>query len=242
MIIKQDNKLSLPKGLFEDYFLTKIFQKDCYSTNDKKFINYFKKNKNLFLFLKTSEKLSKKILKEKKIKFLGKNFSFQRKIYKSDYYIKKKNITYKVNLTKKEKIKIVNIAYKNFKYSRFHLDERLPFEKSNLIKKRTLQNYFLGLRGDKLIVQLNRKEVSGFCLLIFKSSKIAIIDLICVDKNFLKKGFASDLLLYTVNYLKKLKKEKIIVGTQESNLAAIRLYNAAKFNLKNKTYLYHYIS
>ena len=111
-----------------------------------------------------------------------------------------------------------------------------------MIKKKTLQNYFLGLRGDKLIVQLNRKEVSGFCLLIFKNSKIAIIDLICVDKNFVKKGLASDLLLYTLNYLKKLKKEKIIVGTQESNLAAIRLYNAAKFNLKNKTYLYHYIS
>ena len=242
MIIKQENKLSLPNGLFEDYFLKKIFQKNCYSTNNKKFIKYFKKSKNSFLFLKTSEKLGKKILNEKKIKFLGKNFTFQKKIDKSGNYTKKKNITYKINLTKQEKIKVVNIAYKNFKYSRFHLDERLSFEKSNLIKKKTLQNYFLGLRGDKLIVQLNRKEVSGFCLLIFKNSKIAIIDLICIDKNFVKKGLASDLLLYTVNYLKKLKKEKIIVGTQESNLAAIRLYNAAKFNLKNKTYLYHYIS
>ena len=90
MIIKQDNKLSLPNGLFEDYFLKKIFQKNCYSTNNKKFIKYFKKSKNSFLFLKTSEKLGKKILNEKKIKFLGKNFTFQKKIDKSGNYTKKK--------------------------------------------------------------------------------------------------------------------------------------------------------
>ena len=56
MKIKQDHKFLLHKGLIKDYFLKKIFKKNCYSTNSSKFIKYFKNIKNSFLFLKTKKK------------------------------------------------------------------------------------------------------------------------------------------------------------------------------------------
>ena len=137
---------------------------------------------------------------------------------------------------------MIYIAYKNFNFSRFHLDKRLPKIKSNLIKKKTLENYFLGHRSDKIFVQLYKKKISGFCLFKFKNDDIAIIDLICIDKRFSRKGLGSDMIRYSSQRLKKMNRKKIIVSTQEKNLVAIKLYNSLKFIPKSKFFLYHYIS
>ena len=118
----------------------------------------------------------------------------------------------------------------------------MPIHKSNLIKKKTLENYFSGYRGDKIFVQFYKKKISGFCLFKFKNSDIAIIDLICVDKKFLRKGLGYDLIEYCLYILRIMNKKKIIVGTQEKNFAAIKLYNSLKFITMSRSFLYHYIS
>lgn len=138
------------------------------------------------------------------------------------------------------KKKIISIAFKNFKFSRFHLDTRISTYQSNLIKKKTLINYFKGLIGNKLICQLYKNQITGFCLLELK--KNASIILVCIDKKFLNLGLAKDLLEYTLNYLKKNKIKKLLTGTQNKNLAANRLYINLNFKYKNASYLYHYIS
>ena len=178
-----------------------------------------------------------------KLKFLGINKTFSKSIKFIDVYKKNKEINYKTNLNNSEKKNIINIAYKNFNYSRFHLDDRLSVEKANLIKKKTLENHFLGLRGDKIFTQFYKGKISGFCLLNFEGDNSACIDLICIDKKFSKKGLATDLLRYSLyNLRKKMYKEKVVVSTQENNVAAIKLYESFKFITKNNSFLYHYIS
>ena len=226
----------------EDQFLKEIYKKNCYVAKSEKYIISFKKYKNSFIFLKTKKEISKKNIFIKKLKFIGINKTYQKEIKLNEKYFKKKDIFYKLNLKKKEKKVVIDIAFKNFKFSRFHLDKRLSVRKSNLVKKKTLENYFLGDRSDKIFVQFYKNKISGFCLLKYENINEVRIDLICIDKKFSKKGLATDLLKYCINSLKKMNKKKIITSTQERNLAAIKLYKALKFIPKSKFYLYHYIS
>ena len=76
-----------------------------------------------------------------------------------------------------------------------------------MIKKKTLENYFSGNRGDKIIIQFYKRKISGFCLLIFENKNTARIDLICIDKKYSKRGLAKDLLKYTLYKMKKIKKK-----------------------------------
>ena len=189
--------------------------------------------------MKTKKKVKKKI---NKLKFIGTSVTFKKRIQFIERHIGKKHINYKSNLNSEQKKKVINIAFRNFKKSRFHLDKRIPTNKSNIIKKKTLENFFLGLRSDKIFVQFYKNNISGFCLLKFTDKKKVIIDLICIDSKFTRMGLARDLILFSLNKLKKMKKKMLMVSTQKENLATIKLYNKLKFTPKEKSLLYHYIS
>ena len=227
------------ESLNSDIFLNKILKKDCYITNDPKTVKIFKHFKNSFIFLKTKKKIKKKI---NKLKFIGTSVTFKKRIQFIERHIRKKNINYKSNLNSEQKKKVINIAFRNFKNSRFHLDKRIPTSKSNIIKKKTLENFFLGLRSDKILVQFYKNNISGFCLLKYADKTKVIIDLICIDSKFTRMGLARDLILFSLNKLKKMKKKILIVSTQKENLASMKLYNKLKFIPKEKSLLYHYIS
>ncbi len=230
------------KLLKRDLWLEKIFKKKCYLTSDHRSVKFFQNYKNSFIFLKTQKKIKKKFFVNKNFKFIGMNKTFQKNISTKIDYLKKKDISYKTILNSKEKKKVINISYNNFKHSRFHLDKRLPKTKSNLIKKKTLQNFFLGKRSNKIVVQFYKRKVSGFCLLKYENYLKARIDLICIDKKFSGKKLATDLINYTLNYLKKCNRKRLITSTQEKNLIALRLYKSFKFIPKGNFFLYHYIS
>jgi GNAT superfamily N-acetyltransferase len=242
MVKEKSNKFLLYRDFNEDPFLKNIFKKNCYVTTKEKNIKLFKYLKNTFILLKTKKKINKNNSIKKNLKFIGTNKTYYTNIESAEKYIKKKNISYKTRLKDKEKKIVINISFKNFKYSRFHLDKRLPTSKSNLIKKKTLENYFLGHRCDKIFVQFYKKNISGFCLLKFENRNLAIIDLICIDKKFSRKGLAGDLIKFCLYSLEKINKKKLIVGTQEENLAATKLYSTLKFIPISKVFLYHYIS
>lgn len=230
------------KSLKRDLWLEKIIKKNCYLTTDHRKVKFFQEYENSFISLKSKKKIEKKFLANRKLKFIGINKSFQKNINSGISYLKKKKISYKLRLNNNEKKKVMDISYDNFNHSRFHLDKRLSKTKSNLIKKKTLQNFFLGFRSNKIIVQFYRKKISGFCLLKYENSFHARIDLVCIDKKFTGKKLATDLINYTLNYLKKNNKNRLTTSTQEKNLVAIKLYNSLKFIPKSRFFLYHYIS
>lgn len=236
------NKYLSTKTLKRDEWLEKTFNKKCYNTSNEKNIKFFKNFNNSFIFLKNKKIINKKSFADANLRFLGENITYQKKININSKYLRNKDITYKSKLKSLEKEKVINIAYKNFKTSRFHLDNRLPKKKSDMIRKRWMQDHFQGLRGEKIFVQFYKKKLSGFCLIKYESVNIARIDLICIDKKFTNLGLAKDLVNYSLYNLKKLKKKEIIVSTQKKNLPAIKLYDSLKFSPKGIIYLYHYIS
>ena len=240
---KIQNKFLTSEKLPKDVWLKDVLKMNCYKTEDEKYIDTFKNYEKSLIFLKTEKPINKKKLADSNLKYLGKNITFLLDIKSIKNYTKKKDITYKTNPNKLEKKVVAGIAYKNFNYSRFHLDDRLSFSKSNLIKKKTIENYFLGHRGDKVFIQFYQKKISGFCLLKYEGYNVVRIELICIDKKFARKGLATDLLRRSLSDIKKkTDSKKIIVSTQEKNIASTRLYDAFNFSTKNKFFLYHYIS
>ena len=119
------NNFLSSKVLQEDGFLKEIYKKNCYVAKSEKYINLFKKYKNSFIFLKTKKQITKKNFSDRNLKFIGINKIYHKKIQLNEKYFKKTDIFYKVNLKEVEKKVVINIAFKNFKFSRFHLDKRL---------------------------------------------------------------------------------------------------------------------
>ena len=240
---KIQNKFLTSEKLPKDIWLKKVLKINCYKTENEKYINTFKNYKKSLIFLKTEKAINKKELADSNLRYLGMNIMYHLDVKLIGNYTKKKDITYKTNPNKPERKAVADIAYKNFNYSRFHLDNRLSSSKSNLIKKKTIENYFLRQRGDKVFVQFYQKKISGFCLLKYEDYNVTRIELICIDKKFARKGLATDLLRFSLGDLKKkTDSKKIIVSTQEKNIASTRLYDSFNFLTKSKFFLYHYIS
>ena len=126
----------------------------------------------------------------------------------------------------------------SFVYSRFHLDPQIPVETANEIKSAWVLNFFRGKRGDQLLVAEKNKEIVGFNQLVCGQDGSVCIDLIAVDKSFARQGIASDL----INYIETVygDKDRIVVGTQVSNMPSIRLYEKLGFSMCSSNYVFHY--
>lgn len=235
---------------YYDNFLSKVIKKDCFvlkKTNSfyksaknrktiKKFIQLYNNDK-IFIHLKltTYDKSIDSFLKKNNFKLIEKNEIYEKKRKKCEILKKVKflNIRYAKQNDKKN---ISNIAKKNFKLSRFHKDELISNYYSNKIKKKWAENYFVGKRGDALIVAEIKKTVVGFLLLITLKKQI-VIDLICVDKNYSGQGIGKAM----INYLEENNSfESIIVGTQSDNNPSKILYKNYGFKIKKTNFTYHY--
>lgn len=135
-----------------------------------------------------------------------------------------------------DEVQTVEMAKKSFKYSRFHLDSFFSKEVANNIKAEWIRSFFLGKRGDALIVALIDNTVVGFLQLLQKGERI-IIDLIAVDSNFRGKGIAKDMIMYSQDQFKD--SEYILVGTQLANRPSINLYENLYFRFIEANYVFH---
>ena len=136
-----------------------------------------------------------------------------------------------------DKNQVAELARNNFTYSRFHLDDDIPLSVANEIKAEWARNYFIGLRGDKMVVSLVNDAIVGF-LLLLESSTHLIIDLIAVDNNHRRKGIAGDMIAYVGSHLNSFS--SIQVGTQLANIPSIRLYEKIGFRACTSNYVFHY--
>jgi len=139
---------------------------------------------------------------------------------------------------KEHKLPSSQIARDNFIYSRFHLDTMISNEVADKLKQNWVENYFLGKRGDKMVIALIDSAPVGFMQVIIKD-RILIIDLIGVDKEAQGKGVASAMIQFASQ---NIEHSCIKVGTQISNIPSIKLYHGLGFNLSGSEYIFHYHS
>jgi ribosomal protein S18 acetylase RimI-like enzyme len=132
---------------------------------------------------------------------------------------------------------VVELARQSFVFSRFHLDPAIPRKDADAVKAGWAESYFLGKRGDGMIVATAGETVVGFLQLLFAGTDGMVIDLIAVDREHRGMSVAAAMIAQA----QRLPGRTLIrVGTQAVNMPSVRLYEKLGFRLRESSYVFHY--
>ena len=106
---------------------------------------------------------------------------------------------------------VEKVAATSFVYTRFHLDPMIPDKMANDIKSHWAGNFFIGKRGDWMVVLTFHGKVVGFLQLLSKDGT-NIIDLIAVDRTHQGKGLAAGMVEFAGKQCGE--SDRMLVGTQ----------------------------
>jgi len=243
-----ENKLKKSKIVIScDKWLSKILNKKTFrinllasnlKSNDLeaaiiKRKNYYKDQKIFFYSKVLMHNIShNKVCIKNNFRLINKDLIFKKS---NKFY--KKNISVKnIRIFKRDDKKfLLNIAKNNFVYSRFHQDINISKYSANYVKECWLNNFFLGRRGNDLIVATYNDKPIGF-LLLLKVKKNIVIDLIAVNKKYSGKGYATSMIKYLErNY----SYNNILVGTQMNNIASKKLYKKLNYQIYATLNIFH---
>ena len=132
------------------------------------------------------------------------------------------------------------IAGHCFIFSRFHLDPAIGLNRANEVKRQWARNACQG-RASAVYVARQNNTVTGFlAVLENKSSKgmDAIIDLVGVGAGHQGHGIGQALCKRFVEEWRT-RADRLRVGTQISNIPAIRLYESIGFRMTETSYVLH---
>jgi ribosomal protein S18 acetylase RimI-like enzyme len=133
---------------------------------------------------------------------------------------------------------IARIAETAFDYTRFHLDPKVPKQVANHIKGSWVLNYFLGGRGDQLVVAEGESGAPVGFLLALKTKDRTVIDLIATDRTAQGQGAGSEM----IRALARANPGPISVGTQLANVPSLQFYQSLGFRVSGASYVFHFHS
>tara|TARA_B100001057_G_scaffold494399_1_gene590902 strand:+ start:3061 stop:3747 length:687 start_codon:yes stop_codon:yes gene_type:complete len=227
------------KLLSSDDWLSSILKRKSYLLEEKNIIKFFKKNKlgkNQFVSTKIKNIKLSKILKKNRFRFITTNFQCIKKFSK----VKEKDLNC-FFAKKRDLNELKKISRNSYKFSRFHLDNKISTSISNRIFSSWIENYFKNKRGDYLLVYKKDKKVLGFLLLKKERKHFLRIDLIAVHNQHKKKNIGKKLINHAMFMYNK-KFSHFIVGYQSHNNAAKKFYSCLGFRLKIQKDIYHFNS
>ena len=222
-----------------------VYQLKIYDFSRDNFLNTWKKfkiahsNENYLIFSKvnTHSTTVSKCLVEANFKIIDTNVQYELKDIKLPEAKQQNDIEICFSAKKHQKA-IGVIARDNFLYSRFHLDQHIDNDIASQIKQNWVKNYFLGNRGDEMVVALMNNKPIGFLQLIIKE-QVLLIDLIAVDKIAQGRGVASSMIKFANT---NINRPSIRVGTQIKNLPSTKLYQKLGFVMTQSSFVFHYHS
>ena len=133
---------------------------------------------------------------------------------------------------------VERIAARSFVYSRFHLDPDIPKRLADEIKTQWVGNYFLGQRGDYMVVAERSGHVAGFLQLLAVSEDVLVIDLIAVEQDHRGQGLAEEMIRYAVTACGNPR--ALRAGTQSANTMSLSLYEKLGFRIVSTSYVLHH--
>ena len=142
-----------------------------------------------------------------------------------------------------DRARVEAIAGKSFRYSRFHLDPHLPRTLADKVKATWAGNWFRGARGEGMVVCENPKGVvAGFLQLRWAPAERLVIDLIAVEAESARKGFARAMIgfAYARGTGDARRPRGMTVGTQAANIGSVRLYESLGFQLRDAKFVLHH--
>ena len=132
---------------------------------------------------------------------------------------------------------VAALAEESFTNSRFHKDPEIK-SYADQIKREWAENYFLGKRGDQLVLAESKGKIVGFLQLLVPDASLLVIDLIAVSHEVRGQGLAKAMIAFACNCGSRY--EKVRVGTQAHNIPSVRLYEGLGFRLVDSAFVLHY--
>jgi dTDP-4-amino-4,6-dideoxy-D-galactose acyltransferase len=132
------------------------------------------------------------------------------------------------------------IAGRCFAFSRFHLDPAVGLDRANEVKRQWARNACHG-RASAVYVARRQNDVVGFLAVLENRSGAgtdAIIDLVGVDAGHQGQGAGRALSRSFVEQWRG-RADRLRVGTQISNIPAMRLYESIGFRVAETSYVLH---
>jgi ribosomal protein S18 acetylase RimI-like enzyme len=136
---------------------------------------------------------------------------------------------------------VLEIAGTTFRYSRFHLDPLIPEAVANRIKREWVGNYLNKKRGEQLWVASAGGRAAGFLAVLASTEggkEVRTIDLIGVGREFQRRGIGLGLTRFFIEHYWD-RCHYLQVGTQIANLASLRLYQKAGWQVAKTAYVMH---
>jgi ribosomal protein S18 acetylase RimI-like enzyme len=135
---------------------------------------------------------------------------------------------------------VAEIARTTFRYSRFHLDPLIPRGIANEMKAQWAANFFVGARGDAMVVAEADGVVVGFLQLLRQPNEMLLIDLIGVAPSHQGRGLARAMIGFASTHgAGEAAPRRLRVGTQIANTASVRLYESLGLRLADAQYVLH---
>lgn len=224
----------------KDIFLSSYLNKECFIVTNLKSFNRIlkstKNKKNIFITLKSNKKLSNFAILKNNLKFISKLFLFKYNLTHN----KKIKINDSLSFTKAKNIDWLKIKKIIPKKGTSRVFQDLTFKKKLREKYlfNWIKNFFLGKRGDNLILCKNqKKQILGFALLRKLKNKV-IVDQLLISKFAQGQGIGTQL-LKIVNT--KFSKKPTISGVHSFNTGGISFYSTKlKCKIINESYYYHF--
>ena len=141
----------------------------------------------------------------------------------------------------KDENKIENLARVSFRMSHFHSDPNIPYELSDELYAKWIIS-ILNDPSSKVFVAEDEDGVCGFITCSIRSlidgTSYGIIDLVAVDRDKRGRGIGKLLLSKALEWFSS-HVSSVFVGTQASNIPAIRLYEGMGFKLVESEATFH---
>lgn len=136
---------------------------------------------------------------------------------------------------------VEEIAGQSFRFSRFHLDPRVPDALANAIKASWAANYFAGQRGDGMVIAEHEGRVAGFLQLLWAGDRL-VIDLIGVAPQLQGRGIGRGMIRHAARHGTGDGRIPLgmQVGTQSANIPSVRLYESFGFRMASAQHVLHY--
>ena len=245
--MKIAQRLDQRKYLVRDSWLTEVFNHDAYrlciderfmQKIEKEMVDFFRElqERPCFLYAKvpTGQIWAAKFLESLRFNLIDTEIVLEKPVNSKPELIGYSTVRF---AQPQDREQVGELARRNLKTSRFHLDFSIPSALADRIKQEWALNYFKGRRGDQMVVAFVDNQIAGFLQLLLKERTI-VVDLIATDEPHRQKGIATDMIAFVESNVNGCT--KICVGTQISNLPSISLYEKLGFRICSSEYVFHY--
>jgi ribosomal protein S18 acetylase RimI-like enzyme len=129
---------------------------------------------------------------------------------------------------------LLDVAGSCFRYSRFHLDPRIPREAADRVKREWVRSYVDGRRG----IELLAAATVGFLAVLEAPDGARVIDLVGVAPSAQGRGVGEELVVAFASR-HGAGERTLRVGTQIANVPSLRLYEKLGFRIVSASYVLH---